>query len=69
VLVLRYTRPDVPRPFRVPYAPVTCVLGTVVCLGMTYFLSAATWGRLVIWTIIGMSIYAFYGFRNSRLRR
>jgi basic amino acid/polyamine antiporter, APA family len=68
VLVLRYTRPDEPRPFRVPYAPVTCVLGTVVCLGMTYFLSAATWGRLVIWTAIGMSIYALYGYSHSRLR-
>src|SRR5438874_3832445 len=69
VLVLRYTRPDAPRPFRVPWAPVTCVTGTVVCLGMTYYLSRETWGRLVIWTAIGMSIYAFYGFRHSRLRR
>src|SRR6266853_1636654 len=69
VLVLRHTRPDAYRPFRVPWAPVTCVLGTVVCLGMTAFLSAATWKRLVIWTAIGMSIYAFYGFRHSRLRQ
>ena len=69
VLVLRYTRPDAPRPFRVPWAPVTCVLGTVVCLGMTYFLSGATWMRLVIWTALGMSIYACYGFKHSRLRK
>ncbi len=27
VLVLRHTRPDVPRPFRVPWAPFTCILG------------------------------------------
>jgi APA family basic amino acid/polyamine antiporter len=69
VLVLRYKRPDAPRPFRVPWAPVTCVLGPVVCLAMTAFLSGATWMRLVIWTAIGMSIYAFYGFRHSRLRK
>ena len=69
VLVLRYTRPDTPRPFRVPFAPVTCVLGATVCLGMTYFLSAATWLRLLVWTIIGMSIYAFYGYRHSHLRQ
>jgi APA family basic amino acid/polyamine antiporter len=69
VLVLRRTRPDAPRPFRVPWAPVTCVAGVLWCLGMTYYLSAATWGRLVIWTAVGMSIYAFYGFRHSRLRR
>jgi APA family basic amino acid/polyamine antiporter len=36
---------------------------------MTAFLSAATWKRLVIWTALGMSIYAFYGFRHSRLRQ
>jgi len=69
VLVLRRTRPDVPRPFRVPWAPFTCTLGTVVCLGLTYFLSNGTWIRLLIWTIIGMSIYALYGFRNSQLRK
>jgi APA family basic amino acid/polyamine antiporter len=69
VLVLRHTRPNEHRPFRVPWAPFTCILGALVCLGMTYFLSNATWGRLVVWTIIGMSIYAAYGFRNSRLRK
>jgi len=69
VLVLRYTKPDVPRPFRVPWAPVTCSLGTLLCLGMTLTLSLENWMRLVIWTAIGMSIYAFYGFRHSRLRK
>jgi APA family basic amino acid/polyamine antiporter len=69
VLVLRKTRPDAYRPFRVPWAPVTCTLGTLVCLGMTLALSNGTWIRLLVWTIIGMSIYAFYGFRHSRLRQ
>jgi basic amino acid/polyamine antiporter, APA family len=69
VLVLRKTRPDAYRPFRVPWAPVTCTLGALVCLGMTLALSNETWLRLLIWTIIGMSIYAFYGFRHSRLRQ
>ena len=69
VLILRKTRPDAPRPFRVPWAPFTCVLGTAVCLAMTLALSNATWIRLVIWTIVGMSIYAFYGYRHSRLRK
>jgi basic amino acid/polyamine antiporter, APA family len=69
VLVLRHTRPDVHRPFRVPYAPVTCILGTLVCLGLTLTLSNGTWIRLVVWTVIGMSIYACYGFSHSRLRQ
>ena len=69
VLVLRKTRPDAYRPFRVPWAPFTCTLGALVCLGMTLALSNGTWIRLVVWTILGMSIYAFYGFRHSRLRQ
>jgi basic amino acid/polyamine antiporter, APA family len=68
VLIMRKKRPDAPRPFRVPWAPVTCVLGAVVCLAMTLALQNATWLRLVIWTAIGMAIYAFYGYRHSRLR-
>jgi basic amino acid/polyamine antiporter, APA family len=69
VLILRKTRPDAHRPFRVPWAPFTCVLGALWCLGMTLTLSTPTWTRLLIWTLLGMSIYAFYGFRHSRLRR
>lgn len=68
VLVLRYTRPDLHRPFRVPLAPVTCVLGAIVCGGMTYFLPLDTWWRMGIWTALGFSIYALYGYRHSRLR-
>jgi APA family basic amino acid/polyamine antiporter len=68
VLVLRRTRPDMPRPFKVPFAPVTCVLGAVVCLSMTYFLPTDTWWRLAIWTALGFLIYGLYGYRNSRLR-
>lgn len=68
VLVLRKTRPEVHRPFRVPWAPFTCVLGAAVCLGMTYFLPQGTWFRLVIWTALGLSIYVLYGFRHSKLR-
>jgi basic amino acid/polyamine antiporter, APA family len=68
VLVMRAKRPDAPRSFRVPWAPFTCVLGTAVCLGMTLSLGTPTWLRLVIWTILGMAIYVFYGYRHSRLR-
>jgi APA family basic amino acid/polyamine antiporter len=68
VLVLRFTRPNLQRPFRVPFAPVTCVLGAVICGGITYFLPRETWLLFLIWSIIGFSIYALYGYRNSRMR-
>lgn len=68
VLVLRYTRPDLERPFRIPVAPVTCVLGALICGGMTYFLPIETWRLFAIWSAIGFSLYALYGYRHSRLR-
>ncbi len=68
VLVLRYTMPDTPRPFRVPFAPLTCTAGVAMCLGLTVFLPHDTWIRLLIWTAIGFAIYFGYGYRNSRMR-
>jgi APA family basic amino acid/polyamine antiporter len=68
VLVLRATRPELERPFRVPFAPVTCALGALICFGMTYFLPIETWRLFAIWSTIGFTIYALYGYHHSRLR-
>lgn len=68
VLVLRYTRPDLARPFRVPLPWLTCTLGALVCGGMMVSLPVDTWVRLAVWTAIGVTIYFVYGYRNSRLR-
>jgi APA family basic amino acid/polyamine antiporter len=69
VLVLRRTRPDLPRPFRAPAPWFTCTAGAIICGAMMLSLGSATWIRLVVWTIVGALIYAFYGYRNSRLHR
>jgi len=69
VLVLRHTRPELPRPFRVRWPWVTCILGVLFCGGMMGFLDAGTWLRLLIWTVIGLGVYYFYGRHHSRLRQ
>jgi APA family basic amino acid/polyamine antiporter len=68
VLVLRYTRPDLPRPFKAPWPWFTCIAGAVVCFAMMLGLGTATWMRLIIWTVIGVLIYVFYGYSHSRVR-
>jgi basic amino acid/polyamine antiporter, APA family len=68
VLVLRHTRPDLPRPFRAPAPYITCILGAFVCTAMMVSLGAATWLRLIVWTIIGVIVYVAYGHKHSRVR-
>jgi APA family basic amino acid/polyamine antiporter len=69
VLVLRYTRPDIPRPFKVPAPWVVCISGAAVCTLMMLSLPKDTWARLLVWTALGFLIYFFYGFRHSALRK
>jgi APA family basic amino acid/polyamine antiporter len=69
VLVLRKTRPELPRPFRTPLPWFTCLAGAGVCGLMMVSLGAATWWRLAIWTVVGVAVYVFYGRNHSRLHR
>lgn len=67
VLIMRRTHPDAKRPFRAPFVPVTPVLGILCCLLLMFSLPSENWWRLVIWLILGMTIYVFYGRKHSKL--
>jgi APA family basic amino acid/polyamine antiporter len=69
VIVLRRTRPDMPRPYRVPLSPVFPLIGVAFAVYLMTDLPLATWIRFVIWLAVGIAIYAAYGYRHSRLRR
>jgi APA family basic amino acid/polyamine antiporter len=69
VLVLRRTRPDMPRPYRVPLSPLFPLLGVAFAIFLMKDLPLATWIRFVVWLVVGVLIYVLYGYRNSRLRR
>jgi len=58
VLVLRRTRPDLPRPFRAPLASLTAILGAGVCIVLMVSLGAVAWIRLVGWLIVGLALLA-----------
>jgi amino acid transporter len=67
VLMLRVKRPDAHRPFRTPAVYVVAPLGIVVNVIMMLFLPIETWGRLVVWLVIGLVIYFGYGYSRSSL--
>jgi APA family basic amino acid/polyamine antiporter len=67
VMVLRYKRPNIPRPFRTPLVPVVPILGILICGYMMYGLPTDTWIRLVVWMALGLIIYFSYGKRHSRI--
>jgi APA family basic amino acid/polyamine antiporter len=69
VLVLRRTRPDLPRPYRTPFVPLVPILGIVVCLTLMLALGPENWWRLVVWLVIGLVIYFGYSRRHSHARR
>jgi APA family basic amino acid/polyamine antiporter len=69
VIVLRRTRPDLERGFRVPLVPLFPIIGAVLAIFLMKYLERATWIRFGVWLLIGIAIYFLYGIRHSRLRR
>lgn len=65
VIVLRRTRPDLPRGFRAPWVPVLPVASVCACLWLMLNLTALTWLRFGIWLLAGIAIYVGYGRRHS----
>jgi len=69
IIVLRRTRPDLPRAFRVPGVPWLPALSVLASIWLMLNLPVATWARFIVWMVIGLLIYLLYGARRSRLAR
>jgi APA family basic amino acid/polyamine antiporter len=69
IIVLRKTKPEMPRPYRTPWVPVVPILGAGICVFQACSLPPDTWIRLVVWMAIGLVIYFFYGIKHSKLRK
>ncbi len=66
VIVLRRTRPELPRAFRVPLMPVLPIVSALACFWLMLNLPGDTWLRFGVWMLLGIAIYFLYGRRNSR---
>jgi basic amino acid/polyamine antiporter, APA family len=67
VIVLRRTRPDLPRGFRAPWVPLLPIASVCACLWLMINLTVMTWIRFGVWMVAGIAIYLGYGRRHSVL--
>jgi APA family basic amino acid/polyamine antiporter len=69
VVYLRYVRPEVSRPFKTPWFPLTPIAGAVMCLFLLMSLMAheATRNFFLIYLAGGIVLYFAYGMWNSKL--
>ena len=69
VLILRHTDPERPRPFKVPFSPVTPIFGILCCGGLMVYKSMQAGSSALlfpVWLGIGAIIYLLYGFIKNR---
>ncbi len=67
VISLRYSHPDLPRPFKMPGGIIIPTLGILSCGALIAFLPFETHLRFVVWLAVGLVIYFVYSIRHSRL--
>lgn len=68
IIVLRRSKPDLPRPFKTPWVPLIPILGALICLVQMIALPADTWIRLTIWMALGFVIYFGYSRKHSKIQ-
>jgi APA family basic amino acid/polyamine antiporter len=69
VFVLRFTDPEIKRPFRTPVFWLIAPLGILSCGYLMYGLPADTWARLIVWLAIGIVVYFLYSCRHSEVQK
>lgn len=67
VPLLRRSRPDIERSFKVPGNPVVPIIAALICIYLMLNLSLETWIRFLVWMVLGFAVYAVYGYRKSRV--
>ena len=67
VPILRKSRPDLERSFKVPFSPVLPIVAALFCVYLALNLSIETWLRFIVWMVLGFAIYFLYGYRHSRV--
>ncbi len=67
VVILRRSRPELPRSFRTPWVYAVATASVLLCLYLMLNLTGGTWVRFLVWMAIGLVVYFTYGYRHSRV--
>ncbi len=67
VIYLRHTRPDMVRVFKVPFYPVTPILGIISCCWLMYGILGMMQLLFIYYLPIGLLIYFLYSKKHSKL--
>ncbi|KAL1920099.1 uncharacterized protein VTP21DRAFT_1245 [Calcarisporiella thermophila] len=71
IILLRFTRPDEPRRFKIPGPGFTWmifpILGCAISILLIALADRGTIYRVFIWMGLGILIYIFYGYKHSRM--
>ncbi len=67
VMMLRYKKPELERPYRTPAVYLVGCLGVAFNLFLMYFVRTETWYAFIIWGIIGIAVYFLYSRSRSNL--
>ena len=69
VMILRYTKPELERPYRTPAVYVIGTLGVAFNIFLMCFVRKETWVAFLIWGVLGVTVYFLYSRRNSNLNK
>ncbi len=69
VMILRYKKPELERPYKTPAVYVVGTLGVAFNIFLMTQVRAATWNFFLIWGALGVIVYFIYGKRNSNLEK
>lgn len=69
VMLLRYKKPELERPYRTPALYLVGTLGVAFNVGLMFFVRPETWIAFLIWGSLGILVYFLYSKKNSNLEK
>ncbi len=69
VMILRYKKPELDRPYRTPAVYLVGCLGVGFNIFLMCFVRKETWQAFMIWGVLGILVYFLYSKRNSNLEK